>query len=238
MSTTQQLRSFNDAGLRSYLLATERYLADTNEPDPTYLMFEDTLAIPHSAGVVERRGFSDRYELAKYLHPIVAPTDGSQFRPERGVMDWLACFYFSTLTSASNGTKLGEVPRYVLSADFRNAYRHLIAGPLETYALSGESASLLLAGSAVDTPGDAYEQLASRREIRTNRGVMDAAHRLYFDDEKGARKRGATSTGGRGSIRRFIQLIQQLDLTYDIYGMSGEEILGLLPSEFDSWISR
>jgi len=38
-----------------------------------------------------------------------------------------------------------------------------------------------------------------------------------------------------GTLYRFIDVIQQLDLTYDLYSMNGEEILGLLPPEFDRW---
>jgi hypothetical protein len=38
-----------------------------------------------------------------------------------------------------------------------------------------------------------------------------------------------------GTLLRFIDIIQQLDLTYDLYSMSGEEILALLPPEFDKW---
>jgi hypothetical protein len=30
-------------------------------------------------------------------------------------------------------------------------------------------------------------------------------------------------------------VVQQLDLTYDLYSMTGEQILQLLPGEFDRW---
>jgi len=30
-------------------------------------------------------------------------------------------------------------------------------------------------------------------------------------------------------------VVQQLDLTHDLYSMTGEEVLSLLPSEFDEW---
>jgi hypothetical protein len=38
-----------------------------------------------------------------------------------------------------------------------------------------------------------------------------------------------------GTLLRFINIIQQLDLTYDLYSLGGEEILALLPPEFDKW---
>ena len=38
-----------------------------------------------------------------------------------------------------------------------------------------------------------------------------------------------------GTFYRFIGIIQQLDLNYDLYSMSGNEILDLLPPEFNKW---
>ncbi|MFH1977184.1 MAG: hypothetical protein ABIJ52_16800 [Pseudomonadota bacterium] len=38
-----------------------------------------------------------------------------------------------------------------------------------------------------------------------------------------------------GTLFRFIDVIQPLDLTYDLYSMSGKDIIGLLPPEFDKW---
>jgi hypothetical protein len=33
-------------------------------------------------------------------------------------------------------------------------------------------------------------------------------------------------------------VLQQLDVNYDVYGMSGKDIVDLLPSEFDGWANR
>ena len=53
-----------------------------------------------------------------------------------------------------------------------------------------------------------------------------------------ARVRIAFSGPGPGTLRRFVHVLQQLDVTYDVYGMSGRAILDLLPSEFDAWRER
>ncbi|HYM60086.1 MAG TPA: hypothetical protein VEZ11_04260 [Thermoanaerobaculia bacterium] len=39
----------------------------------------------------------------------------------------------------------------------------------------------------------------------------------------------------RGIDARVVSVIQQLDLNYDLYGMTALEILALLPPEFDAW---
>jgi hypothetical protein len=72
--------------------------------------------------------------------------------------------------------------------------------------------------------------------VITNRGIMESLHILYFDQIKNKPKRGPImAKGAPGSLYRFIDVIQQLDVTYDLYSMSGPEITGILPAEFSHW---
>lgn len=81
-------------------------------------------------------------------------------------------------------------------------------------------------------PGEIAEQLASRKELVTNHAVADVATRLYYDPTTGSFKRGAGSDV-KGAARRLATLFNQLDLTFYLYGMSCDEMLALLPKEFD-----
>jgi hypothetical protein len=81
-------------------------------------------------------------------------------------------------------------------------------------------------------PGEIAEQLASRKELVTNRAVAEAATRLYYDSAKNSFKRGAGSDV-RGAARRLATLLNQLDLTWYLYGLTAAELLQLLPKEFD-----
>jgi hypothetical protein len=66
--------------------------------------------------------------------------------------------------------------------------------------------------------------------------VLEALNALYLDRAHGLPKRNAqTPSPQPGTLRRFVRVLQQLDVTYDVYGMSGEAILDLLPPEFDAW---
>ena len=65
--------------------------------------------------------------------------------------------------------------------------------------------------------------------------MLEAALMLYFDPKKRRPKPGAQTPGNSGTVRRLVHVLQQLDLTYDIYGLSGRQILELLPDEFDDW---
>ncbi len=77
------------------------------------------------------------------------------------------------------------------------------------------------------------EQLASRQSIITNDTIMEVASRLYIDASK-KQKKGAASKKN-GSVRRFTEIINQFDLTWDLYGMSPERLMELLPKEFDKF---
>ena len=41
------------------------------------------------------------------------------------------------------------------------------------------------------------------------------------------------STAPPGSLYRLLDVLDQLSMTYDVYGMAAERILPLLPPEFD-----
>jgi hypothetical protein len=86
--------------------------------------------------------------------------------------------------------------------------------------------------TAVNAPGDVVEQLASRQELITNRSVMSVVTTLYFDTTAKKPKKGS---GGKadGSPRRLADIINQYDLTYDLYALTEDGLLGLLPKEFD-----
>jgi hypothetical protein len=62
---------------------------------------------------------------------------------------------------------------------------------------------------------------------------------LYWDDKKNNIKKGARNKTGPGILRRFTKdIIPQFQMTYDLNSMNGEEIISLLPSEFNEWIDN
>jgi hypothetical protein len=92
-------------------------------------------------------------------------------------------------------------------------------------------AMALLCGP-VATPGEVWEQLASRQDFASSATLVEIATRLYFDPVKKELKRGSASQGA-GGARRLPAVIQQFGLTWDVYGMPADRLMDLLPSEFD-----
>ena len=68
--------------------------------------------------------------------------------------------------------------------------------------------------------------------------VVRAACRLYFDADRDIVKRGAKSTGA-GSIMRFVEVLNQLDVNYDVASLTADTILSLLPGhEFGKFMKE
>ena len=61
---------------------------------------------------------------------------------------------------------------------------------------------------------------------------------LYWDDKNQKPKRGFGATERPGTLRRFVAVINQFNRTFDLFTMSGEQIINLLPrDEFERWLN-
>lgn len=189
--------------------------------------------------IEEGKKFKSKLELAQYLVGLFA---SKNLRREdvignNGLWTWLAYIWFDQLSTRVDTGKriIREDERYVCSSDYRNYYRHLIAGPYNIFSLHGRDNSLLFLYSPVNEHNDFIEQVASRQFMISYNNLIETLSRLYLDREKMRPKKGAQSRKKGGSLRRFINFIQQLQLTYDIYSMSSEKIIEHLPEEYDEW---
>ena len=141
------------------------------------------------------------------------------------------------LPDATGRRRVYERARYIPDpTNFRKYYRHLLAGPYRiyrAYAASSRRVWPLLCGP-LDRPGEIVEQLCAYQEMVTNAGLMAAVTAMYIDPETDRPKRG-TMGKGPGSPRRLPKVINQFDVTWDLYSMTPAQILGMLPPEFDRW---
>jgi len=186
---------------------------------------------------VEDRLFNNKLEMAKYLYEALQIFSQSQIDQNVGLWSWLSLYYFNQVCPSNKSERRipGQNGRHILDVDYRRYYYHLLVGPYNVYRLHGEKVPLLLSGPLYET-SRYYLELSARQGFITNRGIIEAANLLYFDSANGKPKRGpAVTTRKPGALIRFIDVVQQLDLTHDLYSMTGGEVLALLPSEFDEW---
>ena len=103
------------------------------------------------------------------------------------------------------------------------------------YRRHGDASRVLRTGPA-HHESHFYQVITGVQDLIANRGVLEAASLLYLDPRTGALKRGCQPSRPQpGTVRRLVRVLQQLDLTHDVYGMSGKAIVDSLPPEFDPW---
>ncbi|WP_145928830.1 hypothetical protein OH491_14330 [Termitidicoccus mucosus] len=210
---------------------------------PRELLEDDSLTEVVKTDVhVDAHDFTNRLEAGKYLHNLLEKSDVQ--RPERdaGLWGWLTLFFFDQVCPADGhgSRKVMAFERLIPQVDnFQRFYRHLLLGPFLIVRAHDDNPERALAYlcNPLWKPGEIAEQLAARKELVTNPAMAEVATKLYYDHEKGNFRRGAGSSV-KGAARRLADLVNQLDLTWYLYGMSADEILRLLPKEFDRFKTK
>ncbi|MEW6587442.1 MAG: hypothetical protein AB1442_17770 [Nitrospirota bacterium] len=232
------LRRLNETGISQFL----EYLASLrDEPDamPPYSLLDDPQYSEELEYHVEvqQRSFSSRFDAAEYFHGLFSDSGIKEIERDKGIWTWLSLFFFEEVCPPDETGKRKplEIVRYIPEiTDWRKYYRHLLAGPYRIFAAHKDNPAraMALLCNPLSKPGDLVEQLASRQELVTNKAIVEAATELYVDKDTGKPKRGSQSKGN-GAVRRLADIINQFDVTWDLYSMECAEVLALLPEEFN-----
>jgi hypothetical protein len=234
-----KLRRFNEQGLAKFRGFLDTLVTDNPQAWPEELLTEAGASDPVGGVDVEQRNFGNRLQAASYLYNLLNLIQAGNIERDTGLWSWLAFFYFEQLCSRSTsgnykpGSRAKWIPE---SGDFRRYYRHLLAGPYLIYRAhrdNPERALILLCGAS-SKPGEIVEQLASRQELITSPAVVEAATKLYFDEARQSPKAGAAGKGA-GSARRLADILNQFDVTWDFAVMEADDLLDMLPKEFDKF---
>lgn len=246
------VRSLNASGVNRF----RRWLS-TQDGDPPGFMLEDDVhsdRLPDEYVIDTDRRFDTTFELGKYLagevfHEVLEP---HKLRVMSGMWAWLSLALLPDLlgrTVAKRGKPL-DAPHYVEldgPVGQRLAYRLIVRTAWELVRLHGEKSQVAL-GSRKSPWGEMAEQLSSRQQVFAHACFWVIAHRLYLD-KTGEPRRGATSQrpaharkdprnlAGRGGVRRLPLTFRQFDRTYNTREMSLEQILPLLPREYEKWVT-
>jgi hypothetical protein len=237
-----RVREFNEAGIErfKYFLQSMNETGESETLLPELLSDETYTRLLPNKIEIEPHNFLTKFEIAEYLHEKVSGISPDKKYRSVGMWTWLAAFYFDVLCPADTQgvRKIGAASRYILNGDeWDRIFRHLLAGPVMIYDLHRTN-SIILLYNPVNETGDFLAQLMGRQEIGTNKGIIEAAKILYWDPAKKRPKRGSSAQEHKpGTLRRFVDVLQQFELTYDLYSITGEELIRLLPDEFKQWIT-
>lgn len=229
------IRRFNEAGGGEY----EKWLISMKEDDeqdiPDHLL-EDDEYTEVIDGEIEDREFLNTREFGQYVNGIL----NESYLRDYGMWNWLSCYYLKYFLPIKNNSrqKPGSIDRYVVAE--KRAYagdpfrRHLAALPaLFTRAHEGENEVLdvILSQTHLGTWGDMQEQALATQEYYYSRPILRTLHRLYYDTNNRKLKPRAAS-----DVRRFVEVVGSLGYTHNFTNITVDQLLELLPSEFDRWL--
>jgi hypothetical protein len=233
-----KLHRFNLDGVNSFATYRARLSLEPNLPPPLQILEDPGLTeiIPGDVDVPKRH-FTTRLEAGRFLNELLDTANIAQPERDRGLWAWLTLFYFDEVCPADgNGNRetQDEARLLPLLDNHQRFYRHLLLGPYLVVRAHRDDPdrAIAMVCNPLWKPGEIAEQLASRKELVTNRAVAEVSSRLYYDATTKSFKRGAGSSV-KGAARRLAALLNQLDLTFYLYGMTSDELLALLPKEFD-----
>ena len=239
-----------DSGIR----AAQGYLAalrqDAAAKPPAGLLTDSRYAQPVAPAVyVEQRAFANRREAGAYLADRLAPLSSAPVRivDNARLWSWLGMFYLEQAAGRDAGGRLrisASDVAYVIDPQSERRgdsqrHRHRLMAAWDIYNKHGEAR----AQGLLSHPVSGMEQLADRLlgavEAYRAPGIMELADRLYTDPATGMQKPGIAGGGQNqrppGGIVRLLDVLNQLYMTYDVYGMTAQQLLPLLPPEFDRW---
>jgi hypothetical protein len=229
------VRKLNDHGLAEF----NRYINDlksgTQRALPAHLIAsgESSLELPLEIEVDENRSFETRYDIGQYLVEVFREQNIQPYMGDTGFWSWFALLWFNQLCPAdSSGIRKPSMAyNYILSSSYNHRPRHAIYMTWQLVDSYGEPVRFLLSRNPA-TRGELMEQLMARQEFYTSRGAVMLSNRYYCDTATGGFKKGAAGRGA-GSVTRFVSMLQQLQMTYDVFSMTMAELDGLFPAEFD-----
>lgn len=175
---------------------------------------------------------SDKLATARALNDIINRLNLESAENDIGFWVWCSAYLFEKLCKKKNNKKTpGEVAIWVPQYSWRRYYRHYLCSIWRVYLAhnGNEKALKTLLFGPVNTPGELWGQIAATQSLIINPSVLDAIYHLFWDKSKNKRKVGA----GGESARRLTAVLGQFACTWDLFSQSSEQIVEMLPVEFD-----
>jgi hypothetical protein len=233
------LRKFNRQGVDQFATYLAALRQDRAIPPPPELIDDPRFTeLVDPVIEIERPELATKYIAGAYLHETLGPIPASRLRGDVEMWSWLALWFFDQLCppDGHGRRKPLENNKYIsLAGDHRyGSDKHLLYFPWKMYSLHGASARFFLADELGKDTRAQREWTGYYFNVSTP--LVELGGRLYGDENTGSLKRGATGKRA-GSLRRFVQVLHQLEVTYAIHGMSVHQLQATLPSsEFGRWI--
>jgi hypothetical protein len=235
-----QIRAFTEDGIRKFedCLIDFQFQKKIDTIKLSEILFDENITSEIDLNVlVEVPTDTKKYSVAKYLSELIDLKHNRQLYRDRGMWTWLSAFMLEILVPIKkNGERdFREKALYVLESERWNRYyRHLLAFSTLTYAELLQKGKIFLRGNIYER-GEIVEQLAAVYNIQRNKSIIEAATIMFYDPTNDTIVKGAANKTKGGTARRFREVLKQFQMTFDLNAMNGNQIVGILPFEFDKW---
>ena len=230
------IRKLNERGLEEFSQFINSLRQGSKQNIPIGLLTSEVSSEPLSISLEldKDKSFNNRYELGVYLTKKFHDINIQPLIGDIGFWSALALLWFDQLCpeKPDGSRKPSMVYNYVMSNNYNHRPRHAIFTTWQLVDRYKEDARFLLS-KELSVRGELIEQIMARQYYMGCEGVMRIASKLYYDPERGTFKKGSAGRTSPGCVYRFINWLQQLEINFDLFSMSSNDLMGLLPKEFD-----
>lgn len=229
------LRRFNDEGNSRFIDLLSEKPADVGvrasklATEPKFTIHQPELNTSFLAPTT-------RLQLGTNLWPIVGPKGPlAALSADPLLWNWVAAVLMEhVLGNPPKARRIGAQERWVVNPAPRKFYRHLFAGAFFAYKAHSDNPARAMSvlSQHIGEPGEVVAQIMGTEELGFS-VAAEVATLLFFDPETGKIKSGVSGSGAGSPRRLATDYLNQLKLTVDFKGMTAQEILTILPPEFD-----
>ena len=176
-----------------------------------------------------------RRDAADYLTNLT-PAISADLADDDAFWSWMGMYHLQDLIltpkERSSLTPMDEtfVMNPMDQLSLRVEWRHCLRSAWLVADRYGDSAAFILDRRVLEFSEITRFTLQFKR-IFNSEGIVPLILSLYT---RGVRTRRGFSTG-TGGVRHLVRVLDQLELTHDVYGMPAEALMEILPPEFDRW---
>lgn len=192
--------------------------------------------LQNSDNIDPQKKFVNSYELATHIDKALSRYKYHEITNDNKLWDWLALIFFEKIFSTEKMRGYFNY-RYVLDFDWRYSMRHLIRGPWWAVNRYGENGKIFTY-TLTYQQNDALEQFIKVNHMREMTVVPEIAMKLYFDKKENRAIPGVFKVQKKikpGSFSRLKDKISQFSKVMNLWDMKSDEIIKMLPSEFDQF---
>ena len=223
--------------------AARQFLAEVRANPTVDAMPPDELLFDgvHTRGLLDapdlrRAPMRTRLEAAIYLAPQLISIQ-QRIADSAGFWSWLGMYLFAETAPRNRDGVLRLSPldeTFVVHSgeprSYQRRYRHYLWSAWRLQQEHGDYASFLLE-EPLSSFGDIADRVFSSSRVFNAGGIVQLILTLYTEGGKQKRQFGRAP----GGLRHLIRVLDQFERTYDVYGMSCDALLNILPSDFDRW---